>query len=91
MEQIGDVIQKCFLELGIDKPVLNYKAMSLWPSVVGERLSKVTKPQYVENGRMLVKVNDSAWRNEIVYSKREIIRKMNKALGLKLVIDIVFI
>ncbi len=91
MEQIGNIIKRCFGELGINKPILNHRAMSLWPLVAGERLSKVTQPQYIENGKIFIKVNDSIWRNEIVFYKREIIKKMNKALGYKLLTDIIFI
>ncbi len=90
MERIGHIIKRCFVELGIDRPIQQYKALSLWPVVVGERLSQVTQPNHIENGKIFIKVDNALWRNEIIFYKEEIIQKMNEELGSRLVEDIIF-
>jgi predicted nucleic acid-binding Zn ribbon protein len=78
-------------ELGIEKPVKRYAALVIWPKVVGERISSVTEPLSISNGTILVRVKSAVWRNELVYYKAEIIRKMNQELGTSVINDIVLI
>ena len=91
MEQIGNILKRYLSEIGIERPVLNYRAISVWPIVVGDRLSKVTHAKSIKNGKIFVQVDGALWRNEIIFSKQEIIEKLNCKLESNVVKDIIFI
>ncbi len=91
MEKVGNIIQKYFFDLGIDKPILEHRAIFVWPTIVGKRLSEVTQPERVTEGKIFVKINNALWRNEIFYHKKEIIQKMNQELGANVLNDIILI
>ncbi len=91
MEQIGNILSKFLYELGIDRPVMKYRALTMWPEIVGERISNVTEAKRLTDGKMFVKVQNDSWRNELTFYKQEIIQKINKEIGLKIVKDIILI
>jgi len=91
MEQIGNILSKFLYELGIDKPVMKYRALTMWPEIVGERISNVTEAKRLTDGKIFVKVQNDSWRNELTFYKQEIIQKINKEIGLKIVKDIILI
>ncbi len=91
MNTIGNILHNYFKDLGIEKPIKMYQALDIWPEVVGIKLSEVTKPQRITDGKIVVKVKNDTWRYEIGYHKTEIINKINKNLGEKVIKDIIFI
>ena len=91
MEQIGNILSKFLYELGIEKPIMKYRALTMWPEIVGERISNVTEAKRLTDGKMFVKVQNDSWRNELTFYKQEIIQKMNKEIGVRIVKDIILI
>lgn len=91
MEKIGRILETYLKDLGIENPIKKYEALTLWSSVVGEKISSITKPERLSDGKMFVKVKNDTWRNELVYHKKSIIVKLNKQLGSEIVRDIVLI
>lgn len=91
MEQIGCVIKKFFVELGIERPVLKYQALFIWHEVVGRKISRVTEPKRISGNRLFVRVLNDAWRNELVFYKKDIIDRLNVKLGSKIIKDIILL
>ena len=88
---MGDypLIKKSLIkDLGIETQVLENQVLNVWSIVVGKRISEISKAQKVENKILFVKVLNSSWRNELLYHKSNIIDKLNKKIGKKVVDDI---
>ncbi len=80
-----------FLEsIGIKERVEEHFAFVYWDSVVGKEIARQTEPTKITRGILFVKVKDSVWRNELQYFKNEIIEKLNKRIGKKVIEDIKF-
>ena len=90
-QNIGNIFQKMFKDLGIDKPMQQYQAVNLWPQVAGERVAEISTAEKIEKGVLYVRVDSPVWRNELVFMKSDIIQKLNKALSKSVVKDIKFI
>ncbi len=87
MENIyWDIVKNVADERAIDE----YKAIKIWPEIVGKKTSKVTSPIKIINGKMIVKVKNSVWRNELVMLKEEILKKYENKLENRIVKDIKF-
>jgi predicted nucleic acid-binding Zn ribbon protein len=77
--------------LGIEKKVKQNEALIRWSEIVGEQVSQVTRVDRVQDGILLVKVSSSAWRNELVYMKKDILERIYSSIGKGVIEDIRFI
>lgn len=91
VENIGSVFKNLFRDLGIEKPIEQNRAVNIWPELVGQRISEVSKAEKIEKGVLFVKVDSPVWRNELVFMKAEFIKKINTALKQSVVKDIKFL
>lgn len=76
--------------LGITKKLREYNAITSWEVIVGEQISRVAKPQRIDNGVLYVAVSSAPWRAELSMRRREIAEKINAAVGKRVVQDIRF-
>ena len=76
--------------LGIENKIKQNEIIVRWPEIVGEKLSKVTTADKVEKGILFVRVTNSAWRNELIYMKTEIINRISSRLNTDIIKDIRF-
>ncbi len=76
--------------LGIENRIKQNEIIVRWPEIVGEKLSKVTTADKIENGILFVRVTNSAWRNELIYMKTEIINRIYSSLNTDIIRDIRF-
>lgn len=87
---VGNVINDLCRSWGIEKRLKEYNAISQWPQIVGDRIAKEARPLYVKGGKLFLYVEKAVWRNELTFMKKDIIQKMNRAVGAPLIRDIVF-
>jgi predicted nucleic acid-binding Zn ribbon protein len=87
---LADALRQLLRSLGIETKVKQNLAAASWPKIVGEGVAKVSAVDRVENGILFVKVESSSWRNELVFMRRDIIKKMNSFLGDEVIVDIRF-
>jgi len=90
IQDVGSLFNKLIDELGLRSRIDLCQALLLWDQVVGEGIAGVTYAKSIDNGKLLVKVKDASWRNELSYLKLEIIENLNDRIGKKVVIDIIF-
>ena len=89
MKTVGSILAQFLRTTGLEKNVHRYQALQEWPSVVGERISSVTKAEKIIDGKIFVKVTSDTWRNELIYHKHEIVKKLNQKMGYQVIKDIV--
>jgi predicted nucleic acid-binding Zn ribbon protein len=87
---LGEALQKLLRNLEIEPQVKQHLAAANWPKIIGEAVAKVSAVERVEKGVLFVKVESSAWRNELTFMRREVIKKINDFLGEELIRDIRF-
>ena len=91
MEKLEKAIKKTLTETGIEKYIEKGNAMLLWSSIVGKKIDKETETKNIKNGVLTVKASTPAWRNELMFQKKDIIQKINKNLKKTIIRDIRFI
>jgi len=62
----------------------------LWDDVVGRAIAENARPAAFKGKLLLVHVSSSPWVHQLQFLKREIIQKLNAALGQNLIEDIKF-
>lgn len=63
--------------------------LNVWPVVVGEQIARQAQDLRFEGDRLVVRVEHSAWRNELHMNRATIIRKLNQKVGASVVKDLV--
>ncbi len=63
--------------------------LHIWPEVVGDKIAAVSKNLHFEGSRLVVDVQNSAWRHEIHMSRFSIAKRLNDKVGSKIVKEIV--
>ena len=86
---IGNIINDLCRSWGIERRLKEYNAISQWSNIVGERIAKEARPLSLKRGKLFLYVEKAAWRNELTFMKKDIIQKMNRAIGTPLVRDII--
>ena len=91
MQALKTAIKIFLKESGLDKGVKQNTALLIWDEVVGEKIAENTSAEKVEHGTLTIKVDNSSWRQELVFKKKEIIDKLNSRIGKKTIKEIRFI
>jgi hypothetical protein len=87
---IGDIINSVLKTCRRDCDEELSQVWSLWKSAVGDVIAKNTKPEAFKGKLLLVHVNSPTWMHQLQFLKKDIINKVNQALGKELVQDIKF-
>lgn len=88
---LGKVLEKTINSLGIKKRLGEARAISAWEKAVGPQIASQTQPLKIQDGKLIVKVESSTWKNELVFLKQELIGKLNQSVGEEVVADIIFV
>ena len=66
---IRSVVEQVIKELQLGRTLLQYKVLEEWGTLVGDRIAQVTTAERVVDGKLIVKVKSSVWRNELTFMK----------------------
>lgn len=87
---IGDAIKEFLESQGFTEKIEQADVLRMWPDIVGEKIAEKTQARRMKKGILVVSVSDSVWRNELVYMRETLRRKINSKVGKDLVKDIKF-
>ena len=91
MQKLKAAISNLLKAAGLEAGVSQNKALLVWDDVVGAKVSENTTPEKVEAGTLYIKASNPTWRQELMFKKEEILKKLNKKLGEKTIKEIKFI
>jgi len=77
-------------ESGVNNFQFHQQILDLWENVVGEMVSKHSRPDRIVGGILYIEVKNSSWINEISFLRTDIIDKYNQTLKQKYIKDIKF-
>ncbi|MBN1130718.1 MAG: DUF721 domain-containing protein [Chitinispirillaceae bacterium] len=86
-----DKIMNVFLsEKGLLTYCKEYNIINKWSRIVDDNFAQHSSCERIENGIVYVKVFSSSWRQEALYMKEKLLRRIHDELGCLTVKDIVF-
>ena len=88
---IRDVLNELIETYRLEGKLNEVKVIHSWQKVVGEMIARRTKDLYIRNGKLFVKIDSPALKNELTYSSSTIIEKLNAEAGCKVVEEVIFI
>ena len=88
---ISDLIKEFSRQANVSGKLRAYQVVGDWEPTVGEAIGRNTEISRVENGTLYVKAATSAWRNELVFMKPSILKKIKENYPDSGIEDIFFI
>lgn len=85
---IGEVIFAALRENGLDKPLLEKQVVERWPELMGPMVASMTRSVQVENGVLIVKINNAALKSQLFEQRYDLVKKINDTLGAKVIREV---
>jgi predicted nucleic acid-binding Zn ribbon protein len=89
-QTLGDALNALVQSLGIEKQIEQYRVFEIWNEAVGEQVAKVSQPERLHGGVLIVSVSNAPWRSELTFRKKEILQKIHTITNSKSITDIKF-
>ena len=90
-EKIQDILERTLQQLGLAERMKEADVVRRFSEVVGGDIATRAEAVSIRDGKLVVKVASPVWRQELNYSKQEIIDALNRALSDNIVTDIHFV
>ena len=87
---LGPLLDQLLGRLGLESAIADQKAMVIWPQVVGPVNARHCWAERVRDGVLLVAASSHAWAQELSMLKRQMLERLNGALGKQVIRDIHF-
>lgn len=87
--KLGDAIAQIFKEEKLDEKYSIFAIRNGWEGIVGHTIAKHTTQINYAQGILFVSLDSPIVRNEATYAKAEIIEKVNKFVGKRLIKELV--
>jgi predicted nucleic acid-binding Zn ribbon protein len=91
VESLAGVLPRVLKQLGLEEGLLGWRAVREWEQVVGPRVARHTRAVAFRDGVLHVEVEGSAWMHELGFLKTDLMRRINRHLGSRLVRNLRFV
>jgi len=88
---IGDVIREMIETYRLEGKLNEVKVLHSWEKVVGKMITRHTKDLYIKNGRLFVRIDSPALKNELSYSRTLIAEKLNEEAGGRVIDEVILL
>lgn len=61
----------------------------LWAEVVGPAINRYTSRRFVDGDRLHVFITSASLKNELLYLRPQLVKRLNEAVGRELITDVV--
>lgn len=90
-EKINNILFEYLSKRGYSSSIKEYDVISNWKDIVGKNISSVSNCLYVDNKILYVSVTSSSWRQEIIFLKKDILKKIRDIKQCTSIHDIIFL
>ena len=77
--------------IGLDAKMQELKILDVWSDCVGKTIAQYSTPVELRKNKLMVRVENAAWRFELSMKKEEIISRLNNNFRKKQIKEIIFI
>jgi predicted nucleic acid-binding Zn ribbon protein len=81
LEPVGSLIAQVMRRLGLDRRLEEYRAVELWPEVVGPAIATQASAVEIRDGVLFVDVASNVWMQELGLLRNGIVERLNARLG----------
>ena len=87
LSPVAQVLSRVLRRSGLDQKLAKYQFIEFWPQIVGKMIAERAKPEAIRNRVLIVRVENSAWAQELAFQKQVIKSRLNNFLGAEQAVD----
>ena len=87
---LKDAISAFLKENHLETKLEETRIINAWENVTGKLISRHTDQMQIKDRILYVKVDSAALREELLYQRSKLVKKLNKAAGGEIIDDIKF-
>ena len=80
-EHIGAILKQLFREQEWEKHLEASRLLLRWQELVGPKVAEQSQPEFLKDGVLQVRVENSVWLNHLRFLEQELRQKLNKKLS----------
>ena len=84
---ITDALVAYLRENGLEQSVLEAQIEEVWPKVMGDVVTKLTRSVEIKDGLLIVRVSSAALKAQLFENRFELVHKLNEAVGATVIRD----
>ncbi len=89
-QSIGEIVEQFLKENRLDKKLKRAHVIGCWEELMGKVVANHTRNLYFSDQVLFVELDSPALRNELVFRKAEVVKKINADAGEELIKEVVF-
>lgn len=91
MQRISSILPRIIKTFGLESNLQLRKLSNSWVQIVGDTIALHSSPERLRQEILYVAVDSPIWMQQLSFFKKELIEKVNRETGKKLISDIRFI
>ena len=86
---LGEAIREMLENYHLEDKLVEADLIAVWGELVGPMIHRHTKELRIHKGKLYVKIDSPAVKNELLYLRSQIVETLNKHAGKKVIEEIV--
>lgn len=88
--KLGDALKELMDTYKLNAKMNEVRLYEAWDRVLGPTIANHTVSKQLIDGRLLIRLDSAALRNELSFSKSKLVNTLNEELGTEMVKEIMF-
>ncbi|MDG1517743.1 MAG: DUF721 domain-containing protein [Flavobacteriales bacterium] len=89
--KLGDALDELMDTYKLNVKMNEVRIYEAWDNALGPAIAKHTVSKQLIEGRLLIRLDSAALRNELAYAKSKLIKTLNEKVGTEMVKEIMFV
>ena len=89
-QKLGSLLQHFLREQGLETPLNEYRAVQIWPEIVGPAISRYVGKVFIKNCIMYVQIRSAALRENLTHQRTVLAQRVNQQIGAQVVNELRF-
>lgn len=89
-KSFAEIFDENMSRAGAADTMARHRACYLWPEIVGPGVNRYTYRRSVEGSVLHIYISSSALKNELSFHRRQLLSRLNSAVGTEALTDIIF-
>lgn len=88
--KLGDALKELMDTYKLNVKMNEVRLYEAWDKVLGPTIVKHTVSKQLIEGKLLIRLDSAALRNELAFAKSKLVKSLNEELGTEMVKEIIF-
>ena len=89
-ESIGKVVREFLRQEGLETPLNQHRLINSWQEVMGQGIMNYTGQLFIKNQTLYVQIRSSVLKQDLMMSRKAIVRRLNEHVQAQVIADIQF-